>query len=520
MEYKFPISLPRFTDEDMKAKKAAYVSKYGYTISPPKISEIIHIGFHKEPDDQEWEDFKSRKLKRENFKRHTEIEALLESKRARYRRMLASPAPTWLTNAGSVMCFMDDVNDFAGTAAVVCRIAARFAPKLLTRFFLGPAGWLLLIADIFGLLMSLWRLPLSCIGAKRHFEAVGEYNPFSKKAKARRSRKLRRVLPRKGELIEAAQVTDQLFGIGLCLGPLVGFAQDIVAGTVRTIRGEKVSWHAPPPKPRSHERNALRCLRFAQVVGLAKEVFTEDEHWLIYVVLNAATQLIKPYRDIWDPFDQVEGLEHVLFEAPVPRYATTKFILEEFGIHPEVNVGWPGLDKREATAEDLWNFYQPAAAERFMSFCVRNRRNPLGSTGAQNAFEFSKNMLLLTEGYETVDEEYIEQLQGWHNYFSNGCVIDGYPSAFRLGSFSFQESYHEVGGKLLAIQCSCIGPRRLLFGAARRGMYIDTRTCRLWFDTSWALGECKDHIFQIVFHPLTDEGMDLISAGFSKIFKY
>ena len=516
MEYKFPISLPRFTDEDMKVKKAAYVAKHGYYVSPPKLSDVIHIRFHKEPDDQEWEDFKSRKLKRDNLKRHTEIVDLLESKRARYRRMLASPAPTWLTNAGSVMTFMDDVNDFAGTAAVVCRIAARFAPKLLSRFFLGPAGWLLLIADIFGMLQSLWRLPLSCIGAKRHFEAVGEYNPFSKKAKARRARKLRKVLPGKGELIEMAQVTDQLFGIGLCLGPLVGFAQDIVAGTVRTIRGEKVGWHGPPPKPRSHESNAFRVLKFAQAVGLASDEFTEDEHWMIYIALNGSTQVIKPYRDIWDPFDQVEGLEHLLFEAPKPVYATTKFILEEFGVAPGAKIGWPGLDKKEATAEELWNFYQAPAAERFMSFCIRNRRNSLGSTGAQNAFEFAKNMLLLTEGYETVDEEFIPEMDGWYNYYSNGCTIEGYPTAFRLGSFRYQESYHQIGNKLCVVYVSCSTPRRPLFGAARRGMYIDTRTCRLWFDTSWALGSCKDHVFSIAFHPLSDRAMDLLSMGVSK----
>jgi len=518
MEYKFPVSLPRFTDDDMEAKKAAYVAKYGYHVSPPKLSDVIHIRFHKEPDDQEWEDFKSRKLKRENLKRHTEIEDLLESKRDRYRRILASPAPTWLSNAGSVMTFFDDVNDFAGTLGVVCRIAARFAPKLLTRFFLGPAGWFFLISDIFGLMMSLLRLPLACIGMKRHFEAAADLNPFSKKAKVRRSRKLRKVLPGKGELIEMAQVTDQLFGIGLCLGPLVGFAQDIVAGTVRTIRGEKVSWHGPPPKPRRHEQNAFRVLKFAQVVGLASDEFTEDEHWLIYACLNGATQILKAYRDIWDPFDQVEGLDKLLFEAPRPMHETTKFVLRQFGVDPEAQIGWPGLDKKLATADELWNFYQGPAAERFMSFCVRNRRNPLGSTGAQNAYEFAKNMLLLTEGYETVDEEFIPEMDGWYNYFSNGCVIDDYPSAFRLGSFRFQESYHEIGGKFCKVVVSCIRPRRLLIGAARRGMYINTRTCRLWFDTSWALGTCKDHVFQISFGELTDEAMDLISMGVSETF--
>jgi len=540
MEYKFPVSLPRFSDEDMKSKKAAYVAEYGYYISPPKLRNIIHIRFHEEPGDDEFDRYKKSsrlyylidryptsrsvpawKKERDELmtaSRYYDIADLMQTKRDRYKRMLASPAPTWLTNVGSAMTFMDDVNDFAGTLGVICRIAARFVPRILSRFFLGPAGWMFLIADIMAMFMAPWRGLYSCIASKRQFEAMSDYNPFSKRSRARRARKLRKVLPGKGEMIELLQVTDQLFGIGLCLGPIVGFAQDIVSGTVRTVMGEKVSWHKPPPKLRSHEENALRTLRFAQAAGLASDEFTDDEHWMIYACLNGATQVIKPYRDIWDPFDQVEGLDKLLFEAPVPKYATTKAILEEAGIDAEANIGWPGLNKRLATADELWNFYQGSAAERFMSFCIRNRRNPLGSTGAQNAFEFAKNMLLLTEGYETVDEEFIPELDGWYNYLANGCVIEGYPAAFRLGSFRFQYSYHELAGKMVKIGTSCIRPRRPLFGAARTGMYIDTRTCRLWFDTSWALGTCKDHVFQVSFHPLTDEAMDQISMGVSKTF--
>ena len=486
MEYKFPVSLPRFTDHEMMLKKAAYVAKYGYYVSPPKLSDVIHIRFHKEPDDQEWNQFKSGYLRRNNPMRHSEISDLLDSKRARYRRMLASPAPTWLTNAGSVMTFMDDVNDFAGTLGVICRIAARFVPRILSKFFLGPAGWLFLIADLFGLMMSLWRLPIACIVGKRHFHSIGEYNPFSKQSKARRARKLRKVLPGKGEMIEALQVTDQLFGIGLCLGPLVGFAQDIVAGTVRAVRGEKVTWASPPAKPRSHEVNALRVLRFAQAVGLSKDEFTEEEHWLIYACLNGATQVLKPYRDIWDPFDQVVGLEHALFEAPKPKHATTKFILEEFGIDPEANVGWPGLDRKEATAEELWNFYQAPAAERFFDFCTRNRMNTLGSSGAQNAFEYAKNMLLLTEGYETVDEEFAPGWDGWYAWLEGGCEFIGCGS-FAIGAgvnCEAQTSWIGNAG-LVVMGCADINPLWEKYQKANPP-YIQCRDCKIYISKDMA----------------------------------
>jgi len=541
MEWKFPVDLPRFTTEDYEQKKAEYVAEHGYTISPPKLRDIFHIRLNHEPDDEEFDRYdKARRLdylirtyptsksvpkwktQRDAFispRRFADIDDLMQNKRDKYNRMLASPAPTWLTNAGSVMTFFDDVNDMAGTAAVLCRIAARFAPRILAKFFLGPAGWLLLIAELFGLMMTLTRLPIACVVGKRHFHSVAEMNPFSKKARAVRARKLRRVLPGKGELIEMAQASDQLFGIGLCLGPIVGFAQDIVAGTVRTIKGQKVSWHSAPPVPSTPERHALKTLRFAQMVGLAHDIMTEDEHWLYMIALNGATQILKPYFDEWDPFEQVEGLENVLFEAPQPRYATTKSILDEFGISPGEKIGWPGLDKKEATADELWNFYQGPCAESYTAFAMRNRRNYVGMTGAQNGYDFSKNMLLFASGYETVEEELEAGWKGWYDYYSNGCTIEGLPSNFRLGSFVYQISYHGIGDRMVAVYTSCIGPRKPLFGAARRGMYLGTRTCRLWFDTSWSLGSCKDHVFLISTHLLDAEARDLISMGVSETIK-
>lgn len=507
MEWEFPVDLPRFAEDDYKAKKAAYVAEHGYTISPPKISDIIHIGLNNEPDDEEFSRYdKARRLdylinkypasksvpkwkdQREGLiapVRQVEISDLMQKKRDKYNAMLASPAPTWLTNAGSVMTFFDDINDMAGTAAVLCRIAARFAPRILSRFFLGPAGWLLFVAELFGLMMALTRLPIACIASKRHFRSVSDMNPFSKKAKAARARKLRRVLPGKGELIEMAQTSDQLFGIGLCLGPLVGFAQDIVAGTVRTIRGEKVSWHGVPPKPSTPETHALRTLRFAQTVGLAHDIMTEDEHWLFMVALNGATQILKPYFDQWDPFDQVDGLENVLFQAPQPRYASTKSILEEFGIHPGENIGWPGLDKNEATALELWDFYQNPSAESYKAFAIRNRRNYVGMTGAQNGHDFSKNMLLFASGYHTVEEEYAPGFDGWNKFLEGGCQFERCFSTWGGQYTRYEVSVHQIGGSTVAVVCTDQNPYTIFPYTGPAGKMIPCHECNVYFGPEW-----------------------------------
>lgn len=507
MEWQFPIDLPRFTDDDYKRKKARYVAEHGYTISPPKISDIIHIGLNNEPDNEEFGRYdQARRLQylistypasksvpkwkaaRDGYitqKRYHNINDLMQRKRDKYNAMLASPSPNWLRNAGSVMTFFDDVNDMAGTAAVLCRIAARFAPRILSRFFLGPAGWLLLIADLFGLMMSLTRLPIACIASKRHFRSVADMNPFSKKARAVRARKLRRVLPGKGELIEMAQASDQLFGIGLCLGPLVGFAQDIVAGTVRAIKGERVSWHGVPPRPSTPETHALRTLRFAQMVGLAHDIMTEEEHWLYMVALNGATQVLKPYLDTWNPLDQVDGLEHVLFEAPAPKYATTISILEEFATFPGEKIGWPGLNKKEATGEELWDYYQKPCAESYTAFSMRNRRNQLGMTGAQNGHDFSKNMLLFAAGYETVMEEYAPGWNGANKYFEDGCEFMNCFSTWGGSYVRYEVNVHDFNGQIIAIVCTDENPWPWWKLWGSHGKMITCGECQVFFGTEW-----------------------------------
>jgi len=90
MEWKFPIDLPRFTDEDMKAKKAEYVAEHGYYISPPKLSDIIHIRVHKDPDDEEFERYKKARRLYFLINKYPESRAVPKWKEERDEWMTAS----------------------------------------------------------------------------------------------------------------------------------------------------------------------------------------------------------------------------------------------------------------------------------------------------------------------------------------------------------------------------------------------------------------------------------------------
>jgi len=475
VDWKVPVELPRWTTEEMAAKQREYTDKYGYYVTVPGVEDIIHLKTPKEPDQNEfdawrerqkyewlirrypesrkvpdWQEMRDRAMPQGRYSQVTEI---IENKRLTARRIAASPMPTIGKNIGSVMTSLDDANDLLGTVGVVLRFAAWLVPRFAKRFFLGPVGWLFLAADIFGLIMTLFMsartFGATCITRKRHLEDMAGVNPFSKEARTARARKVRRVLPRKGEIIEGLQTTDQLFGIGICLGPVVGFVTDVIAGTVRSVKGQKVTWFRNPPDPYNHEKKAMLMMRHAHAASLAMDEFTDGQHLALLLALNGATQILNAYMKEWNPLDEVEGLEYALFDAPTPEHPTTRFVLEEMGIDWTQAVGWPGLDRKEATMEELWDAHQNTAAAAFMDFCTRNKRNYVGAIGAQNAFEFALNMQGMVEGWESVEVEYTPEVQQWVEWHKNGCQFLDCEKAAKQGCMRYQRTSYRFGDEWL-----------------------------------------------------------------------
>jgi len=245
-----PFHMPKFTDQGYSISKAKYVAEKGYTVTVPGLSDIIHWSAPEPMTEQEAMDWKKRNWKAFSPERREELRKIKAKKKERYQAMLASPTPEFVTNAGSILTSLDDAQDCISTLAFVGRVAAKLAPRVLSKFFTGPVGWLLLANDVLNLIISLGQYPFMPMGSKRLAEQCTSSHPFSKKAKVARARKLRSWKPTKGDVIQLLQTTDQVFGVGISLGPIVGFFQDIVSGTVRTIMGQPVSvrwpWSSPP----------------------------------------------------------------------------------------------------------------------------------------------------------------------------------------------------------------------------------------------------------------------------------
>lgn len=447
VDWKFPIKPIRFTDDQMKRKKADYVAKHGYEISLPGITEIITLGNPREPDPGEFADWK--KVDRAIYligkypfsparakwekearitmapARYNEITQIVERKRRRYRRMLASPTPTWMTNIASVMTWFDDVNDILGTAGVIFRTAAWLVPRFAKRFFLGPAGWLFLAADIFGILLnltgSIMSAPLHCLNFKKHIEGVRGANPFSTESRQRRARKLKRFRPSWGELVEGLQVTDQVFGRGLCLGPILGAVYDIAFGTYRAVKGQRVSIRTLHPRLSDYETLAYKSTRELAALGLAEDELTEEDHFRVIMSAYLSQCAIRATILEWNPLDQIEGLEYMEIQADGPKHPTTIHVLEEFGIHPGEKIGWPFLDKEYASYDELWDTYREPLEKATMNYFIRNRYTEQGLVAAQNAKEAGLMCQSNIEGTNPLELVNIPAYQSLFNWTTAGC---------------------------------------------------------------------------------------------------
>lgn len=453
MEWEQPISLPRFDDDEMKRKKAAYVAEHGYRVSFPKIRDIIHVRRHEEPTQREYDWWRAKNVQAMGQKRFDEVDQIIRDKRRRYTQIQASPVPAAVKNYVSTLTWLDDINDALGTAGIVMRFLARLAPRALAKFFLGPAGWLFIAAAIIGLIMELlrkfWLRSYLCIIAKRNFYKYGRMNPWSKESKAARARKLKRLWPSWGELIELFQVTDAMFGIGLCLGPIFGFAFDFVSGTIRSIRGEKVTFFVDPPRLHGHEKTASRVLRGGPFAASLNPILTVEEQVGMYWALLGSAQVMEPYWKLWDPFDNIPSLDGLEIEAPTPRALTTLHVLREHGWNGRDGIGWPGTDQRWSKPQVIAEQNKEPAAKRYKDFAERNRNNYGAMFGAQAAADFFKTLLAQISDSGKVEDEWEQHHKGWAQYMEDGCELRDCHSNFKHGQTRYQICRHYLGAYVI-----------------------------------------------------------------------
>lgn len=418
-----PFKWPKFTDDEFEARRVEYQAKYGTKISIPGFEDIVHWKLPTRISTEEMALHRYAKRRKLPSPLNPDQLKMLTFRKVRFLRSLAAPTPRWMSNIAAIQNALDNAEDALVTTAVLGRWAAKAAPRLLGRavpYF----GWTLLGADILNLAnIFTWMRragnPTSC----KHMELVSR-NPFHRKAALARAIKMRRSWLTVGEALEILQTTDQVFGVGISLGGIVGTLSDILADSLETVevflpgspypttrfRGPewnkianllKGVWKFHITQEQRH-REQMKQLRGSWILDTFKDDVPKSFHTAAHLNALTASQIIAPWWHDQDPISQIPNFPSLRIPAPAIDNQITRDTLEDHRIDPDEPPKWPHIYKPVATAEELLYTYSPLIKDSLQTYCLRYQKDYEGMIGAAATVEFTENMLALLSDDDTV----------------------------------------------------------------------------------------------------------------------
>lgn len=485
--------LPKFSDEQFKEQHAKYVEKNGYTVTIPAWDDVIHIkSFPPMTDDEkklwtgdvlaseipdvektgteiaqellagkttvsstrrptaaEQSAYKKALKLQIPEERRSEIQAEKDKKKARYVAMLGSPAPEILRSVGSIAVAVDNAQDAMATLAAIGMVTGALAGETTAAFLAGPVGWLAGGAALLNMInpMSVMKWPVSRTvagrAAKRDLEKLTDKNPFSKKAKAKTTAKMKTYMPGMSTAIEALQVTDNLFGVGISLGPIVGVAQDALSGMVRQIGGAQVTYKLPPNPLPDHATVASMALKAQAVIHGIPWFSDLDDEVMSFISANLALQVVTPYLQDWNPMTEIEDLTNVEIQAPRPADVLTLEIIAEMGHNIDDVCNWPQNGEQWITLGELQEKTAPQATANLNHFAEENPNSALAFLAAQNAHDFTLGTIEAIEGPGSVYVEYSHTERTLMIILDNGWIYPDNITAEQIQKFEEWVYTHE-----------------------------------------------------------------------------
>lgn len=418
-----PFHRPHMTTEEFEKQKAEYVAKYGYSIQLPGLSDIIHLKAEKPLSETEKAAWKRKDFKAFSPERYEDIRKMKAKRKRKYLQMLGSPTPHVVRAAGSILTSIDDAQDALTTLHVIGRIALRQAPRILGKILAGPVGWLMTASDVLNLVMHLGRTVTMPMVSKRTKDAATAENPFSKKAKVKRATRLLKSFPSKGEVIEILQTTDAVFGVGICLGPIVGAVQDIAFGSYRMLAGQNVSLNPGLPNFPPWTASAQRSCKGMTLYMGAGHVNDDIEMLEMMAASYFAQQELLVGQANWNPLDHIVDVQKTEVHAPMPTNILTQEIIEEEGKPWQHVITWPHNSHRWAATKDIVRNYDHPARDGLRRFVDTHQHDWLGFTVGNLATGSAMQTIANIEGEGAVKYDYTAQSKLASIMLQNGLTL-------------------------------------------------------------------------------------------------
>ncbi|MDD2777558.1 MAG: hypothetical protein PHI16_01505 [Methanocellales archaeon] len=407
-DYTAPFHAPHLSTAEFEETRRKYVEKYGYSVTVPAIDDVIHLKGFKPLTEEENELWKQRKYDLIPDDRRAEIQAEKERKKKQFLAMLADPSPKIVRDAAAILTSLDDLQDAVSTIACLGLIAGAIIGGPIAAAIAGPLGIVLGASTVLNLINPYSHLrnvlgPKSAgRAAKRKAEKLTDQNPFTKKGRVKISKVIKKFKPTVGNAIEAAQTTDQIYGVGLSIGPIMGFVQSSIAGVIRTAKGEKVDWDVSSWKPTKQSMTAAKAMNAVNVFnGLQWQSDQSDETLAIYAALISMQVLYSDLQE-FNPLAEIENVGDYLLECPQPTNALTLEIFAELGIDPENACNWPQNGQKYISFNDLQEFNQNQATANLRHYGEQNNHDPDAFNALTAADDFAFLFLDAMEGTDQV----------------------------------------------------------------------------------------------------------------------
>lgn len=436
-----PYHVPTLTDAEFARRKAEYTAKHGFSMTIPGLSDIIKIKTQEPMTFQEHKWWKAKQWDRFSEQRYEELKKEKQKKKDRYLAMLSSPTPAIVQNAGSIMTAIDDAQDATITLATLGQLARKIAPKTAGKILKGPVGVLTLASDGLNLVQSTAMYCMAPMYGKKGSEQMAKASPRNLKAKLKKRMNLKARLPNKSDWIQGLQTSDQIFGFGISLGPLVGLAQDIWFGSVRARPGEYMDVKLPVPDFKHWCKAAMKVakstsLLFSWLHG------TDDEEILSWIMGAAhAFQYLNECNQVWNPLEMTGNLDTIEVQAPLPWHTLTQEVISAEALPLDSVIGWPQTGNEWATIPEIMEGTQETATLNINNFLTRNKHSWAGFVGGLATCEGSTYALSTMEGEDDVYYDYTIQMKVSIMMQKEGYFLDpAQPySKFQLFQFYLDE---------------------------------------------------------------------------------
>jgi len=401
-----PFTIPKYTTEEFRQLKADYIARHGYTITFPGLYDIIKIPIENPLTEQEAIDWKAKRFNLFTEERLYEIQVMKKKRKDKFLAMLASPAPEVINNTGAFMTAIDNAQDALFTMAAMGFAAMCFTPPPVAAVIALPTGVALTTSGALNLIQSLGTKGLPGITAKRDWQKKTNVDPWSKKGRIKYAEHLVKTFPKKAILIQALQTTEEVFGVGLSLGPIVGLFVDVISGPVRRIFGDKVTVSLPIPtydefcKAAQHNARTTAAYFYPGVQTSDEEVLgMMFAHWHGQMALYSGTTNVPG----WENYENMDEIE---LGMPQPTNPLTLEVIAEEGIDVNDICNWPHNSKPWALATDIAEEYDAPCKAYFNEYLSMHDKDWIGYIFKTLACDAHFYTMAAAEGESNVEYDY------------------------------------------------------------------------------------------------------------------